>query len=142
MPNLYRAESSYPKSNAQRNLEGRTHYVDEGTLKYHKSRILSTHITDGGLLFALVESAAMDMHNQSRGYRYVIFDVFGTVIERPKLEECFKTSKAATKAMWAVLNSLDAFQITTAAIESATKYHAMEMERLALEVAKLNAKAA
>lgn len=38
--NLYRNESSDAKTNAQRNLCGRTHYVDEDTLRWHKSRVL------------------------------------------------------------------------------------------------------
>ncbi len=36
--NLYRSESNNPKWNAQSNLSGRTHYVDEDTLRWHKSR--------------------------------------------------------------------------------------------------------
>lgn len=137
MPNLYREESSYATINAQRNLCGRTHYVDPDTLRYHKSRVLSTHITDGGLLFALVESAAMDMNNTKRGFRYVIFDVFGTVLDRLSLGDSFKTRKAATKAMWNALNTFDARKVTTEAIASASRNHAMEMKRLALEVSKL-----
>lgn len=133
MSNLYRNESSYPKVNAQRNLCGRTHYVDDDTLRFHKSRILSTHITDNGLLFALVESMSLDMNHTKRGYRYVIFDVFGTVVDgtRVELKDAFKSSKAATKAMWAALNGLDARKITTDAIASADRHHAMEMQQLA-----------
>lgn len=140
--NLYREESSYPKPNAQRNLSGRTHYVDDDTLRYHKSRILSTHVCDGGLLFALVESCAMDMNNTKRGVRYVIFDVFGNTIERPKLDECYRTRQQATKAMWRVLNGLDGKQITLDAIASAERYHTMEMDRLRKAVADLAGKAA
>lgn len=110
-------QSSNPKRNAQKSLEGITHYVDDGTLKFHKSRILSTHILDEGLLFALVESCALDMHNTSRGFRYVIFDVMGTVIGRVTLEEAFKTRRQAEKAMWAYVDTLDAKALTKEAIE-------------------------
>ena len=48
---LYQSESSTPKYNAQRNLQGRTHYVDEDTLKFHKSRIISEHDSCNGLIF-------------------------------------------------------------------------------------------
>lgn len=34
MPNLYRNEASDPRDNAQRNLSGRTHYVDDDTLRW------------------------------------------------------------------------------------------------------------
>jgi hypothetical protein len=60
------------------NLCGRTHYVDQDTLRWHKSKIISSHVVDGGLLFAIVTSDALDMQNTKRGFRYVIFDVAHT----------------------------------------------------------------
>ena len=110
---LYRNESSDSKYNAQRNLEGRTHYADDDSLRFHKSRINTSVITDGGLLFAIVESYAVDMRNTSRLFRPVIFDISGHVISRCKLEDGFKTSKQAIKAMWDELNSIDAATVTT-----------------------------
>lgn len=35
------------------------------------------------------------MNNTKRGFRVVVFDVFGTCISRPKLEEASSTRKAA-----------------------------------------------
>jgi hypothetical protein len=134
---LYRNESSDPKSNAQRNLQGRTHYVDDDTLRFHKSRVLSARHTDGGLLFAIVTSDAADMNNSRRVYRYVIFDVFGTVLDRPDLEHGFKTSDKATKAMWESLNAIDAPAITLEAIERARLAYLRELHELALSVSKL-----
>ena len=119
MTKLYRDESTDPKINAQRNLCGRTHYVDDDTLHWHKSRVLSARVVDRGLLFAIVTSDALDMNNTKRGFRFVIFDVFGTVLGRPKLEDAYKTRDKATKAMWQVLNSIDATQHTLAAINDA-----------------------
>ena len=92
-------KSSDPKYNAQRNLEGRTYYVDDDTLRFHHSRILSAHHFFDGLLFHIVESCSLDMNNTKRGFRAVVFDVFGTTISRPKLEECYSSSKAAWKAL-------------------------------------------
>jgi hypothetical protein len=137
MSSLYRNEASYPKNNAQRNLSGRTHYVDDDTLRWHKSRVISARHTDGGLLFAIVTSDALDMNNSRRGFRFVIFDLFGTVQERTEMEQAFRTSARAEKAMWAELNAMDAPAITRAAIANAEKHHAMEMERMRAEVAKL-----
>ena len=111
-PEVYRERSSYPLVQAQNNLQGRTHYVDNDTLRFHKSRVLACHITDGGLLLSIVTSDAIDMDGSKRGFRFVVFDVFGTVINRPSLEDTFPTRKAATKAMWIELNALDAFSIT------------------------------
>ena len=140
--NLYRLESSNDKINAQRNLEGRTHYVDDSTLRFHKSRVISTHITDGGLLFSLVESVAMDMHNTQRGFRFVIFDVFGSVVSRCDIDDCHSTSDKARKAMWEALQSMDAKAITLAAIDEQAKAHAREMECLRAKVIAIGEKAA
>ena len=131
---LYRNESSDPKWNAQRNLIGRTHYVDDDTLRFHKSRILSARHTDNGLLFALVESMALDPNNVKRGYRYVIFDIFGNTIERPKLEEAFRTSEMATKAMWEALNRIDAQAVTLAALDRQARAYISEIADLRKQV--------
>lgn len=122
-PRTYREESSDEKTNAQRNLSGRTHYVDDGTLKFHHARILYTRVHAAGLLFALVESVALDMRNTERGFRYAIFDICGNVLSRPSLEDCFKTSEQARKSMYAALNQIDAIAVSRAAIA--------EMERQA-----------
>ena len=140
--NLYRDESSNAKWNAQRNLSGRTHYVDDDTLRFHKSRVISSYVTDNGLLFAIVTSDALDMNNTRRGFRYVIFDVFGTSIERTNIEESFTTSRAACKAMWAALNAMDAKAHTLKAIDGQAKRHAQEMDYLRDKVNKLETRKA
>lgn len=140
--NLYRSESSNPKWNAQRNLTGRTHYVDDDSLRFHKSRILSARHTDSGLLFAIVESVGLDYHNSKRGCRYVIFDIFGNVVSRVGLEECWKRSEQATKAMWHALNAMNAHQITLDAIARQETSHAREMDYLRADLAKLSERAA
>ena len=127
---LYKNKSSNPARDAQQNLMGRTHYADPDTLRFHKSRVLESHVTDGGLIYAIVESCAADYENTRRIFRPVIFDLFGNVIERPKLDEGFKTRRQAVKAMWAYLNSLDAKQITMEAIERTERNHAREMAEL------------
>lgn len=132
--NLYRNESSDPKANAQRNLCGRTHYVDDDTLRFHKSRVISARHTDGGLLFAIVTSDQLDYAGTKRGFRFVIFDVFGTVLERTEMEAAYRTSAKATKEMWALVNSIDAVAHTTKAIEKARADYAREMDQLALDV--------
>lgn len=135
--NLFREESSDDKTNAQRNLCGRTHYVDSDTLRYHKSRVLLTKITDNGLLFGLVESVAMDPDNRSRGYRAVIFDVFGTVLTRADLADSRKTKKAAIKDLWTALNNWDAKAHTLKAITEQRRRSAEEFDELAAKVKAL-----
>jgi len=127
-------ESSNPKWNAQRNLSGITHYVEDDTLQFHKSRILSTHILEEGLLFGLIESCALDPDNRTRGFRYVIFDVTGYVIDRPKLEETVKTRRQAEKAMWAYVNTLDARVITKEAIDREERNYQDEIQRARKEL--------
>jgi hypothetical protein len=138
--NLYKNESSNPKWNAQRNLTGRTHYVDDDTLRWHKARVLSARATANGLLFAIVESVALDMNNTKRGVRYAIFDIFGDCVgTRVDLEHCWKRSEQAEKAMWVELNAIDAVGITLSAIARTEHHHAQEMERMRAELLKVAA---
>ena len=137
MTSFYRNESSNPKWNAQRNLSGRTHYVDDDTLRFHKSRVLSARHTDDGLLFAIVTSDALDMHNTKRGFRYVIFDVFGNTLDRPKLEDAFRSSEKATQAMWDALNAIDAKAVTLAANQRQIDYASKEAADFAKKVEAL-----
>jgi len=85
------------KYNAQRNLQGKSHYADNDTLRYHHARILNSNAILDGLFFKIVESVALDMHNTKRGFRVVVFDLFGNTVERKDLDQCFKTKKAAEK---------------------------------------------
>jgi hypothetical protein len=142
MTSLYQNHGSYPKPNAQRNLSGRTHYVDDDSLRFHKSRILSARATCDGLLFAIVESVAIDYENRRRGVRYVVFDLFGRVVSRLALEDCWRTSAAATKAMWTFINGCDAVALTREAIANAEKWHAIDMADLRGKLAALEPKAA
>lgn len=134
MPQLFKCESSAPKYNAQRNLCGRTHYVDDDTLRFHKCRIISARSTDNGLLFAIVTSDAVDYENTKRCYRYAVFDLLGTVVSRPTLEQGFSASAVATKRMWEELNRLDAKALTLTAIKEATQRQAQEMRELTVKV--------
>ena len=130
--------SRHDLANAQNNLIGRTHYVDNETLRWHKSRIILARSTHDGLLFYIVESCAADMNNTKRGFRYVIFDIFGNVVgTRAKLADMWRSSKAAEKAMWADMNTLDSIAITHGAIERAEHYHAQEMAQIRTTLDKI-----
>jgi len=131
MPNLFRTLYSDHKANAQDNLNDRSHYVSDGNLRYHKSRVMSFHITDGGLLCAVVTSDSANFEGTKRGFRYAIFDVFGTVIRSDDCETYWPSSDKARKAMWKALNVIDAKAHTLEAIERHRGYHTSEMDRLA-----------
>lgn len=137
MPELFKNQSNIAVRNAQLNLMGRTHYVDPDTLKYHHSRVLSSHVIDSGLLFAIVTSDSKDWENKTRGFRYVVFDVFGNVLARPGLEGMFSTRNAATKAMWAAVNAMNCGTITVDAIAVARKRFNDEMEDLQKRVVEI-----
>ena len=136
MTNLYQDRDVKPKWNAQHNLAGRTHYVDDETLRWHKSRVLSARAIANGLLFTIVTSDALDMHNTKRGFRYVIFDLFGTVVSRVDLEHAFTSSERATKAMWTALNEIDAVELTLKAIDNAERHFASDMAELRARITR------
>ncbi len=107
----FRCESGDPKYDAQRNLQGRTHYADESTLSYFKARILDGGHSKDGLLFWIVES--VQSRPDAKGYtrRGVVFDVFGDIVnERPDFQEtCGKWFNDSAKAGKAVADFIAGF---------------------------------
>lgn len=139
---LYDQESYDGKRNAQLNLAGRTHFVDDDTLRYFRSRILASNHHDNGLLFSLIESCSGDYEHKTRVFRYAIFDVFGHCVDRPDLAHGFKSTEAARKALYVALNAIDAIALTRAAIEREMAAYASEMHRFAAYVDAIDAKQA
>lgn len=86
---------SSPADCAQDQLQGRTHYVDPSTLRFFKARILYAKPMMDGLFYWILESCAQDPYNESRGFRAVLFDLFGEVVYRPDFEGCRKTKARA-----------------------------------------------
>jgi hypothetical protein len=108
LPKIFNREySDNPTISAQKNLEGRTHYVDPQTLKYHGSRILSALPVSNGAFFKIIETVSIDYQHTKRGYRAVMFDLFGTVIYHPKLEETHTNREKADKAFFAWFDTFD-----------------------------------
>ena len=99
---------SDPKHGAQRNLSGRTHYADDDTLRFFHARIVGCSPERAGLVLILVESTALDMNNARRAFRFVAFDLFGSVInDRRDPEAGFRTSDKARQAAADWLASFD-----------------------------------
>ena len=112
----FRLESCYPNYNAERNLQGRTHFADPETLKYFKSRILHSGMTEDKLVFWLVESNRSKPFEPEKNKRFVAFDVFGKqLFER---DSWHKTSKAALADGKKWLVSFDAVAHTEAALRA------------------------
>jgi hypothetical protein len=98
---------SNPLHYAQNQLEGRTHYVEDSTLRYFYARVIGAHDDADGLLFWIVESTAQDHENTARGFRPVVFDIFGEVVFRPNLSGMVKTSDKARALYRDWLESFD-----------------------------------
>ena len=95
---LFEYKSGDVKNNAQQNLMGRTHFVDDDTLRWHKSRVLASHSFANGLLFKLTTSDAKDMRNTERGIRVHVFDVFGSHVWGMDLQDAKPRREQADKA--------------------------------------------
>jgi len=105
---LFDRNSYAAKDKAQANLSGRTHYVDDDTLRFFHSRISSARAIEHETIFLIVESVAADYQNRSRGFRFVAFDLNGSVInDRKGPETLHRTSAQAEKEMWAWANAFD-----------------------------------
>lgn len=121
------------KYSAQRNLDGKTYYADDDTLKFFHARINSAYVECNGLLLVILQSEAKDMRNQSRGHRFVAFDLFGTVInERDHVESMHSKSDGARAAMRAWL---DGFNVL-AHYKAAMSERAARAKRAADDLAK------
>ena len=132
--NLFSDESSYPESQAARNLDGRTHYVDPSTRKFFGSRILAAtvHSSTHGLIFSIRESVYADPGKTRRVFRRVAFDIFGTVLERTGLDESASNSDAADRAFYTWFNAFDVVAHYVTVLEARAK-------RLEAEAAALRA---
>jgi len=114
--NPYRDDSSYAVSRAQRALSGRTHYVDDDTMKLFGCRINACHVDYNGLYCWILESAAHP--SMGRVHRFVLFDVFGTVLTE-RGEMLRKTRKQAEKDKEAFFGTFDPLAHTENALREA-----------------------
>jgi hypothetical protein len=121
LPKLYKNEWSMPKVNAQDNLEGRTHYVDPSTLRYFNSRILSALPVSNGAFYKIIESLSLDHNNTKRGFRAVLFDIFGTVVYRPDLDQCFTSKEKADKGFFWWFETFNEYEHYQQAIDGKLK---------------------
>jgi fructose 1,6-bisphosphatase len=98
----YQDRYSDPTSQAQANLNGRTHYVSDSTLKYFKARINWAHILHNGLFFGIVESLPIGSFDGPRRFRFQVFDLFGTRLrteDDDNEQPTFRKSQQATEAL-------------------------------------------
>lgn len=87
--------------NARAALSELTHYCSESTLRYHHARILRARPVSNGAFFLILETCSQDYANTQRGYRVVLFDLTGSPVYRPDLEQLTRTKERAEKNFWA-----------------------------------------
>jgi hypothetical protein len=87
--------SMNPKASAQYELSGRTHYVDDDTLRFFAGKILSARPTHDRLFYRIIESCKAGFEDYRRVYRVTYFDVFGQVVSE---RDTYNSRKAAEKA--------------------------------------------
>jgi hypothetical protein len=136
---LFHSHASNPRTNAQENLSGITHYVDTSTLRWHKSRILHSRPMFNGVCFMVLESVALDPHYSPRGFRVVVFDLTGRVIYRPDLKQCRSTSRAAVKDFDLWMKSFDPVQHYVKALNERMRQLQSEIDVLAIVAEQLGA---
>jgi len=121
--NTMRDDSSYPLSRAQRALSGRTHYVDDATLKCFKARVLRCTVAHHGFYCLLQESLPMGNFNGPRMRRNVLFDAFGSVVEgsRGTWHKSAKSADAAYSELCAWMDSQEATDKLTAKLRERIK---------------------
>ena len=93
--NLYRDNSSYPKYRAQRALLGKSHYVDDATLRGFDAKVLRCIISHHGFYLLIQESIPHPDNNWGRVRRNVLFDVFGDVVSGREIWH--KSTRSADK---------------------------------------------
>lgn len=105
--NTYDDRGQDPTTRAQAALSGRTHYCEPATLRFHFARITSARRISMGAFFMLIESCAADYENTRRVFRAVCFDIFGTVVYRPDLDESSTSTATAGKAFYKFWNKFN-----------------------------------
>jgi hypothetical protein len=128
--NPYTSQSCNATRNAQQNLQGRSYYVTQDTLRFHRSRVLSCSIEFGGYALSIIESYAM--HDGERRYRGVVFDIIGNVVTRREMADGFKTARAAREDLHRELARIEPriIEITAEAIDTQEDHYAREVDRL------------
>ena len=124
---LFRCESGYYDDDAKRNLRGRSHYLDDSTMKYFGSRILNSGRSHENLVFWIVESVSSRPDHGGKNKRFVAFDVFGCVVSN-SASLCgqpesgwHRTTDAAMKAGREWIAKFDAVDHVAKTLESRAK---------------------
>lgn len=126
---LFKEFSGMTLNQVQRNLEGRTHYASDASLKFHKATVHTVNVMDDGLILGIVESVQKGPEaSDGRGFRPVFFDVFGNTVYRPELDETLPSQKAAMAEFWQQADKVNAIKATIAGAKAKLKAMNTEVE--------------
>ena len=106
----FKDHSYRPKTNAQRNLCGRSHFYDDSTLEWFGCRVLSAYPEAEGRLLVTVYSQQKGFDDVTRVFGFAIFDLAGRGIAVP--EDKFKAGAAARRAARDALSVIDVEAVT------------------------------
>jgi len=105
----YSCKSCDAKRDAQQNLEGKSHFVDESTLRYFKARVNNCWIPEvfgDCLLLAVAHSDGSKPVDPHFNKRVSVFDAFGTTIYQT---EWNTTTRHATDEFDTWLKTFDTY---------------------------------
>jgi hypothetical protein len=115
---LFRERSGFPLSQAQRNLEGRTTYVDES------ADVKGAYVLDEGLLYGIV------VKHEGK-FLPVFFDLFGNIVATVDEGKEADTFRQANTMFWEMSDELDALDLTIKGVKTKQNYLQEEIDKLA-----------
>lgn len=121
---------------AQRALIGLTHYVDEDTLRFFGTRVLTANPVNDGLFYLLVESSYVDHNKTEKGVKYVLYDVFGNVAMES--DRIYKSDRNAKAAFWEHFSKFDQTTHYAAALDTLLKQAYREFIKIESAKAQLS----
>lgn len=117
---------------AERLTDGKTHYYSASTRRFHGASVSKLRVIADGMALAAIERVSLDMNHTRKGYRVVIHDLTGTVInDRPMLDSAHKGLPAAQRDFEAQCEKhSNGPMILREAIEQAKRQHEREIDAL------------
>lgn len=141
----YEWSGSYWGSNlsatAERLTDDKTHYYDAGTRRYFGASVSKLREIADGMALAAIERVSLDSDHRAKGYRVVIHDLTGHIInDRAGLEDAHKTLRAAQRDFEAQCEKYaDGAAILQGAIARETREHERALDNLISAAQQLRA---
>ena len=117
---------------AERLTDDKTHYYSASTRRFHGASVSKLRVIADGMALAAIERVSLDMNHSRKGYRVVIHDLTGTVInDRSNLDHAHKGLPAAIRDFESQCEKhSDGAAILRAAIDEETRTHERALDAL------------